>query len=54
VVALGFCQLLMLSAADFRRFLATHASAKEEIDRVVEARTQMNEESARALSATAI
>ena len=54
VVALGFCQLLVLSAADFRRFLAAHATAKAEIDRIVEARILMNEESARTLSAGAI
>jgi len=54
VVALGFCQLLVLSAADFRRFLAAHATARAEIDRVVGARTLMNEETARALSATPI
>lgn len=50
VIALGYCQLLVLSAADFRRFLAANASAKAAIDRIVEARTLMNEESARALS----
>ena len=43
VVALGYCQLLVLSAADFRRFLKAHPSAKAEIDRVVEARTLMNQ-----------
>jgi CPA1 family monovalent cation:H+ antiporter len=50
VVALGYCQLLVLSAADFRRFLANHANAKAEIDRIVEARILMNEESARAVT----
>jgi monovalent cation:H+ antiporter, CPA1 family len=54
VVALGYCQLLVLSAADFRRFLATHAGAKSEIDRIVEARTLMNEATARSLSASSI
>ena len=47
VVALGYCQLLALSAADFRRFLRTHSAAKAEIDKVVAARTLMNEEAAR-------
>ena len=50
VVALGDGQLLVLSAADFRRFLAANPSAKAEIDRIVAARTLMNEEFARALS----
>jgi monovalent cation:H+ antiporter, CPA1 family len=54
VVALGFCQLLVLSAADFRRFLAAHANAKAEIDRIVEARILMNQETARGQSASAI
>jgi monovalent cation:H+ antiporter, CPA1 family len=42
VIAMGYCQLLVLSAADFRRFLATNQTAKAHIDRVVEARTTMN------------
>jgi len=46
VVAMGYCQLLVLSAADFRRFLAGYPAAKERIDKVVEARTVMNERTA--------
>ncbi|HLI10264.1 MAG TPA: cation:proton antiporter [Alphaproteobacteria bacterium] len=46
VVALGYCQLLTMSAADFRRFLKAHPAAKAEIDRIVEARTRMNERAA--------
>jgi Na+:H+ antiporter len=54
VVALGFCQLLVLSSADFRRFLAAHPAAKAHIERVVEARKQMNETFARSLATDAI
>jgi CPA1 family monovalent cation:H+ antiporter len=54
VVALGFCQLLVLSAADFRRFLTAHPNARDEIDRIVAQRTLMNEEFTRTLSASAI
>lgn len=46
VVALGYCQLLVLSAADFRRFLKTNPAAKAEIDKIAEARTLMNKEAA--------
>ncbi len=48
VVALGYCQLLVMSGGDFQRFLAAHPSAKAEIDRVAAARLRMNEESAAA------
>jgi monovalent cation:H+ antiporter, CPA1 family len=44
VVALGYCRVLVLSAADFRRFLRGYPTAKAEIDRVAEARTRANEE----------
>jgi monovalent cation:H+ antiporter, CPA1 family len=44
VVALGYCRVLVLSAADFRRFLREYPSAKAEIDRVAEARTHSNAE----------
>ena len=46
VVALGYCRVLVLSAADFRRFLRDYPRAKAEIDRVAEARTRANEEKA--------
>jgi CPA1 family monovalent cation:H+ antiporter len=46
VVALGYCRVLVLSAADFRRFLREYPSAKAEIDRVAEARTRSNAENA--------
>jgi len=48
VVALGYCQLLVLSAADFQRFLASYPQAKAHIDLVATTRTSMNEKSARA------
>ena len=43
VIAMGYCQLLVLSATDFRRFLAANPTAKVQIDSVAEARTVMNE-----------
>jgi len=43
VIAIGYCQLLVLGSADFQRFLATHPAAKAHIDRTMEARTAMNE-----------
>jgi CPA1 family monovalent cation:H+ antiporter len=54
VLALGYCQLLVLNAADFRRFLAANAGAKAEIDRIVEARTQMNQEAERLLPSNSV
>jgi Na+:H+ antiporter len=48
VVALGYCQLLVLSAADFQRFLAANSKAKAHIDLVAAARMSMNEQSTRA------
>ena len=48
VVALGYCQLLVLSAADFQRFLAANPTAKAHIDLVAAARRSMNEQSTRA------
>jgi len=44
VIALGYCRVLVLSAADFRRFLRDYPRAKAEIDRVAKERTQANEE----------
>jgi monovalent cation:H+ antiporter, CPA1 family len=44
VIAIGYCQLLVLSSADFRRFLDTNPEAKAQIDRVVEARATMNKD----------
>jgi monovalent cation:H+ antiporter, CPA1 family len=46
VVALGYCRVLVLSAADFRRFLREYPGAKAEIDRVAEVRTRSNAENA--------
>lgn len=42
VIALGYCRVLVLSAADFGRFLRNYPRAREEIDRVVEARNRAN------------
>ena len=44
VVALGYCRVLALSAADFRRFLRDYPRAKEEIDRIAKERARVNEE----------
>jgi monovalent cation:H+ antiporter, CPA1 family len=44
IIALGYCRVLVLSAADFRRFLRDYPQAKVEIDRVAAARAQANEE----------
>jgi CPA1 family monovalent cation:H+ antiporter len=46
VVALGYCRVLVLSAADFRRFLRDYPRAKAEIDRIAEERTRANKEQA--------
>ena len=46
VVALSYCQLLVLSAADFSRFLDMNPTAKEQIDRVMQERTLMNDRAA--------
>jgi len=45
-VALGYCRVLVLSAADFRRFLRDFPSAKAEIDRIAEERARANKEKA--------
>ena len=50
VIAIGYCQLLVLSSADFRRFLDTNPAAKAHIDRVMEARSIMNERTAQEVS----
>ena len=42
VVALTYCQLLVLTKRDFQRFLQKHPRAQAEIDRVVADRTAMN------------
>jgi CPA1 family monovalent cation:H+ antiporter len=44
VVALGYCRVLVLSAAELRRFLDEYPAAKAEIDRVAEKRRRENEE----------
>jgi CPA1 family monovalent cation:H+ antiporter len=44
VVALGYCRVLVLSAADFRRFLRDYPQARAEIHRVAKERTRANEE----------
>jgi CPA1 family monovalent cation:H+ antiporter len=51
VVALSYCQLLVLSAADFHRFLDMNPTAKEQIDRVMQERTLMNDRAAQESSA---
>jgi CPA1 family monovalent cation:H+ antiporter len=51
VVALSYCQFLVLSAADFRRFLEMNPTAKEQIDRVMHERTLMNDRAAQESSA---
>jgi hypothetical protein len=42
-VSLGYCRLLVLTGADFRRFLKARPEAKAEVYRVARARTLMNE-----------
>jgi len=44
VVALGYCRVLVLTAADFRRFLRDYPRAKVEIDRIAGERARANEE----------
>jgi CPA1 family monovalent cation:H+ antiporter len=44
VVALGYCRVLVLTAADFRRFLRDYPRAKAEIDRIADERARANEE----------
>jgi CPA1 family monovalent cation:H+ antiporter len=46
VVALGYCRILVLGAADFRRFLRDYPLARAEIDRVAKERARANEEKA--------
>jgi CPA1 family monovalent cation:H+ antiporter len=46
VVAVGYCRVLVLSAADFRRFLRDYPHAKTEVDRVARARARANAEQA--------
>jgi CPA1 family monovalent cation:H+ antiporter len=46
VVAISYCQLLVLSAADFQRFLHRNPSAREQINRVMQERTLMNDRAA--------
>ncbi len=51
VVALSYCQLLVLSSADFHRFLDMNPTAKEQINRVMQERTLMNDRAAQESSA---
>ena len=51
VIALSYCQFLVLSAADFHRFLDMNPTAKEQIDRVMHERTLMNDRAAQESSA---
>jgi monovalent cation:H+ antiporter, CPA1 family len=44
VIALGYCRVLVLSAADFRRFLRGYPRARAEIDRIAEERARANAE----------
>ena len=44
VIALGYCRVLVLSAAEFRRFLGDYPRARAEIDRVAEERARANQE----------
>jgi Na+:H+ antiporter len=44
VVALGYCRVLVLNAADFRHFLRAYPLAKAEIDRIADERARANEE----------
>jgi CPA1 family monovalent cation:H+ antiporter len=44
VIALGYCRVLVLSAAEFRRFLRNYPRAKAEIDRIADERARANEE----------
>ena len=46
VIALGYSRVLVLSAADFRRFLRNYPRAKAEIDRTAEERARANKETA--------
>jgi CPA1 family monovalent cation:H+ antiporter len=42
VVTLGYCRVLVLSAAELQRFLHEYPAAKAEIDRVAKARQREN------------
>jgi len=44
VVSLTYCRLLVLRKADFERFLAGNPEARAEINRIAEARLEMNRE----------
>jgi CPA1 family monovalent cation:H+ antiporter len=44
VVALGYCRVLVLSAAEFRRFLRDYPQARAEIKRIAEERARANQE----------
>jgi Na+:H+ antiporter len=48
VIALGYCRVLVLSAAELQRFLREYPTAKAEIDRIAEARQRENAERAAA------
>jgi CPA1 family monovalent cation:H+ antiporter len=42
VIALGYCRVLVLTAAELQRFLRQYPAAKDEIDRVAETRRREN------------
>jgi CRP-like cAMP-binding protein len=42
VVALTYCQLLVLRGADFERFMTANPEARATINRIAEARRAMN------------
>jgi monovalent cation:H+ antiporter, CPA1 family len=44
VIALGYCRVLVLSAAEFRRFLRHYPRARAEIDRTAKERARANAE----------
>jgi monovalent cation:H+ antiporter, CPA1 family len=44
VIALGYCRVLVLGAADFGRFLRDYPQAKAEIDRIAAERSRAYEE----------
>jgi CPA1 family monovalent cation:H+ antiporter len=51
VIALGYCRVLVLSAADFRRFLRRYPAAKAEISRTAKARARANAQTGSAAGA---
>lgn len=53
VVALGYCQLLLLYEADFRTLLTRNPGMRARVDRIANARMQMNENGGEAAAAPA-